>query len=175
MASATKTSVTLNAVSGCEYSKDGTTWQDSTEFTGLLPGTEYTFYQRVKATANTNASSASACASFSTEADTYAMTITLTIKEMKVSAENVSVAYDGQPHGITVNVTDPASDYTVKYGTTDGTYDLDASPTQTEVGSQTIYYQVIANNYVTKTGSATVTISESNAVSCYGYCKQSYL
>ncbi len=68
-ASATKTSVTLNAVSGCEYSKDGTTWQDSTEFTGLLPGTEYTFYQRVKATANTNVSSASS-ASFSTEADT---------------------------------------------------------------------------------------------------------
>ena len=162
-ASTTKNSITLNAVSGCEYSKDGANWQSGTEFTGLLPGTEYTFYQRVKATANTNASPASS-AKFSTEADTYAMTITLTIKEMEVSAENVSVAYDGQPHGITVNVTDPASDYTVKYGTTEGTYDLDASPTQTEVGSQTVYYQVTANNYVTKTGSATVTISESNAV-----------
>ena len=95
---------------------------------------------------------------------TGTMTITLTIKEMIVSAENVSVAYDGQPHGITVNVADPASDYTVKFGTTEGTYDLDASPTQTEKGSQTIYYQVTANNYVTKTGSATVTISEASAV-----------
>ena len=95
---------------------------------------------------------------------TGTMTITLTIKEMIVSAENVSVAYDGQPHGITVNVADPASDYTVKFGTTEGTYDLNASPTQTEKGSQTIYYQVTANNHVTKTGSATVTISEASAV-----------
>ena len=79
-ASATKNSVTLNAVSGCEYSKDGTTYQDGTEFTGLTPGTEYTFYQRVKATANTNASAASS-ASFTTEADTYAMAITLVIPE----------------------------------------------------------------------------------------------
>ena len=38
-ASATKNSVTLNAVSGCEYSKDGANWQSGTEFTGLLPGT----------------------------------------------------------------------------------------------------------------------------------------
>ena len=95
---------------------------------------------------------------------TGTMTITLTIKEMIVGAENVSVAYDGQPHGITVNVADPVSDYTVKFGTTEGTYNLDASPTQTEKGSQTIYYQVTANNYVTKTGSATVTISEASAV-----------
>ena len=95
---------------------------------------------------------------------TGTMTITLTIKEMIVGAENVSVAYDGQPHGITVNVADPASDYTVKFGTTEGTYDLNASPTQTEKGSQTIYYQVTANNHVTKTGSATVTISEASAV-----------
>ena len=162
-ASATKNSITLNAVSGCEYSKDGATYQDSTEFTGLMPGTEYTFYQRVKATANTNASAASS-ASFTTEADTYAMTITLVIQEMQASADDVSVAYDGQPHGITVNVTDPASGSTVKYGTAEGTYDLDASPTQTEVGTQTVYYQVTANNYVTKTGSATVTISEASAV-----------
>ena len=77
-ASATKNSITLNAVSGCEYSKDGTNYQDSTQFTGLAPGTEYTFYQRVKATANTNASPASS-AKFSTTADTYAMTITLVI------------------------------------------------------------------------------------------------
>ena len=242
MASATKNSITLNAVSGCEYSKDGATYQDSTEFTGLMPGTEYTFYQRVKATANTNASAASS-ASFTTEADTYAMTITLVIKPaqtitasdvtatygdtgksvsgttsgdgaisysvksgdavtvnpttgaltivkagsavitvtaaetatyaqatkdvnvtvntkaMTVSAENVNVTVDGQPHGITVNVTDPASGATVKYGTEEGSYTLDASPTQTEVGEKTVYYQVTADNYTTYTGSAKVTVN----------------
>ena len=241
-ASATKNSITLNAVSGCEYSKDGANWQSGTEFTGLNPGTEYTFYQRVKATANTNASAASS-ASFSTEADTYAMTITLVIKPaqtitasdvtatygdtgksvsgttsgdgaisysvksgdavtvnpttgaltivkagsavitvtaaetatyaqatkdvnvtvntkaMTVSAENVNVTVDGQPHGITVNVTDPASGATVKYGTEEGSYTLDASPTQTEVGEKTVYYQVTADNYTTYTGSAKVTVN----------------
>ncbi|MBR1644120.1 MAG: hypothetical protein IJ684_01960, partial [Bacteroidales bacterium] len=94
---------------------------------------------------------------------TGTMTITLVIQEMQASADDVSVAYDGQPHGITVNVTDPASGSTVKYGTAEGTYDLDASPTQTEVGTLTVYYQVTADNYVTKTGSATVTISKADA------------
>ena len=110
-ASATKNSITLNAVSGCEYSKDGANWQSGTEFTGLLPSTEYTFYQRVKATANTNASAASN-AKFSTEADTYAqatkdVNVTISTKAMTVSAEDVNVTIDGQAHGITVTVTDP--------------------------------------------------------------------
>ena len=52
-------SVTLNAVDGCEYSMDGNTWQESTIFTSLNRTTEYTFYQRLKETANTNASPAS--------------------------------------------------------------------------------------------------------------------
>ena len=46
----TDTSVTLKAVSGYEYSKDGMNWQDSNVFEGLLQGTPYTFYQRIKAT-----------------------------------------------------------------------------------------------------------------------------
>ncbi len=46
----TDTSVTLNAVEGYEYSKDGMNWQDSNVFEGLLQGTPYTFYQRIKAT-----------------------------------------------------------------------------------------------------------------------------
>ena len=75
MESATKNSITLTTESGCEYSMDGTTWQDSTTFSGLNPGTAYTFYQRVKGTQNT-----SVAATISTAADTYAMTITLTIK-----------------------------------------------------------------------------------------------
>ena len=40
------TSITLKAVSGCEYSMDGQNWQSSPKFTGLQTNTEYTFYQR---------------------------------------------------------------------------------------------------------------------------------
>ena len=102
------------------------------------------------------------------ETDTYAQAIkdvnvTVNTKAMTVSAEDVNVTVDGQPHGITVTVTDPASGATVKYGTEAGSYTLDASPTQTEVGEKTVYYQVTAANYTTCTGSAKVTVSAKSA------------
>ena len=55
--SITSSGVTLESVSGCEYSKNGTTWQASTTFSGLSPGTAYTFYQRMAATTTLYASS----------------------------------------------------------------------------------------------------------------------
>ena len=47
----TDTTVTLRQLDGCEYSKDGITWQKSNVFSGLSPATWYTFYCRVGATA----------------------------------------------------------------------------------------------------------------------------
>ncbi len=44
LASKTTTTVTLNKVDGCKYSKDGVNWQDSNIFTGLTENTKYTFY-----------------------------------------------------------------------------------------------------------------------------------
>lgn len=89
-AGSTKNSITLTAHDGYQYSKDGTIWQDSPTFTGLSPGTEYSFYQRVKGTVNTEESPASAAAKFSTDADTYAMTITLVIAKKERTAPDVS-------------------------------------------------------------------------------------
>jgi len=67
-ASRTTSKIVLNAVAGCEYSRGGTTWQDSTTFSGLKSGTSYTFYQRYKATATTEASGPSAAYKTSTNA-----------------------------------------------------------------------------------------------------------
>lgn len=89
-AGSTKNSITLTAHDGYQYSKGGTTWQDSNVFSGLSPGTEYSFYQRVKGTVNTEESPASAAAKFSTDADTYAMTITLVIAKKERTAPDVS-------------------------------------------------------------------------------------
>ena len=98
------------------------------------------------------------------ETDTYAqatkdLNVSVNTKAMTVSAEDVNVTVDGQAHGITVTVTDPTSGATVKYGTEEGSYTLDESPSQTEVGKKTVYYQVTADNYTAYTGSAKVTVS----------------
>ncbi|WP_195538673.1 YDG domain-containing protein [Eubacterium maltosivorans] len=50
----------LAAGAKAQYSQDKINWQTSPVFTGLEPGTAYTFYARVGATGNTNASDASA-------------------------------------------------------------------------------------------------------------------
>ncbi len=52
----TYNSITLDAISGYEYSMDGTNWQDSPIFSELNEGASYTFYQRQKATEDTEAS-----------------------------------------------------------------------------------------------------------------------
>ena len=93
--------------------------------------------------------------------DMEVLTIVFTIetedKEIVYSAQNFEGAYDGEAHGITVNVTDPASGYTVKYGETKGTYDKDAL-TFMNVGAYTVYYRISADGYLTAEDSATVTI-----------------
>lgn len=53
------TSITLKTVSGCEYSRDGSTWQSSPIFTGLTVNTQYTFYQRYAQTQTHYAGAAS--------------------------------------------------------------------------------------------------------------------
>lgn len=45
-AAITNNSVTLVAVDGYEYSKDGASWQSLTQFSGLSAATEYSFFQR---------------------------------------------------------------------------------------------------------------------------------
>ena len=84
---------------------------------------------------------------------------------MTVSADDVSVDYDGNDHGIAVSVTLPAEGSTITYGESADNCTLEKSPTITNVadGPKTIYYQVTATNYEPVTGSATVTIRKVNA------------
>ena len=84
------------------------------------------------------------------------VTVTVSPKAMTVNASNRTVTVNGQPHGITVTATDPAEGYTVLYGTEEGSYTLTESPTLSEEGSITVYYQVTADNYVTASGSVTL-------------------
>ena len=78
---------------------------------------------------------------------------------MSVTATGYNDVYDGNAHGITVNVASP-SGATIKYGETEGNYDKTSSPTYTDAGNYKVYYQVTKDGYTTFTGSATVVISK---------------
>ncbi|MCR4818688.1 MAG: hypothetical protein K5841_07000, partial [Fretibacterium sp.] len=81
------------------------------------------------------------------------------VKAIAVSIQGYTGVYDGQAHGITVNVTEPASGSTVKYGTVEGDYNQE-SLTCTDAGTYTVYWQVTAEGYAPKTGSAKIVISK---------------
>ena len=77
---------------------------------------------------------------------------------MTLSAPDVSAAYDGQPHGIAVTVSEPAG-AVIKFKDEAGAYTLNASPAITNAGSLVVGNQVTADNYLPVTGSATVTVT----------------
>ena len=86
-------------------------------------------------------------------------------KEMQVSAEGYTGTYDGQVHGIAVKVINPAdsaaSNAKVVYGTkgADGNITYSETPvTYKDAGAYTVYYKVIADNYVDAAGSAVIEI-----------------
>lgn len=83
---------------------------------------------------------------------------------ISASADDVTLAYDGTSHGISVNVTNPASGYTIKYGETSDGCTLDSSPAITNVkdSPKTVYYKVTAPNYNDITGSAKITINKAD-------------
>lgn len=88
--------------------------------------------------------------------------ITIDSISMTVSSTDGTATYDGNATdgGASVSVTDPSTGFTIKYGTTTGTYDLDSIPTYTDAGEYTVYYKVTADNYSDHTGSFKITISK---------------
>lgn len=91
----------------------------------------------------------------------YQSPVTLdVVKEtMDVSASGFSGPYDEKAHGISVTVNSPTG-AVVMYGTTEGFYDLTDSPTYTDAGDYTVYYQVTKDKYTTIKGFAKVNIAK---------------
>lgn len=94
---------------------------------------------------------------FTYETKTASYTLGVGTATMSVTAEGFSGTYDGEAHGIKVTAPEGA---TVKYGEAEGTYDKTSSPTYTDAGTYTVYYQVTKEGYTTVTNSATVTIAK---------------
>ena len=96
---------------------------------------------------------------------TGSLTIAISTKAVSISVINGTAVYSGNATngGAKVTVSDPSSGATVRYGTTKGPYNLTAAPTYTNAGTYTIYYQVTATNYASRTGSLIITISKADA------------
>ena len=82
----------------------------------------------------------------------------ITPKDMTVSAEGYEAEYDGNAHGITVTVTDPAEGYAITYkGPKDADYGA-SNPSFTNPGTYEVAYKVVAPNYAEFTETETVKI-----------------
>ncbi len=100
-----------------------------------------------------------------TETDNYtaataSFRITVGTAETTISytAEDYSVEYDRTAHGSKITVNSP-SEYTIMYSDNNGTsYDLNESPTITDAGDLTIYFQIQADGYKSASGTQTVTV-----------------
>ena len=111
LGSKTYNSVTLTAMTGYEYSKDGgTTWQDSNVFSGLSGSTEYSFVARIKATATTLPGTVSSALTVTTDSapTVGGSTIVPTVKPDSTPADDEStIVPTGAPvivDGKTVNI-----------------------------------------------------------------------
>lgn len=100
-----------------------------------------------------------------TETDNYtaataSFRITVGTAETTISytAEDYSVEYDRIAHGSKITVKSP-SEYTIMYSDNNGTsYDLNESPTITDAGDLTIYFQIQADGYNSASGTQKVTV-----------------
>ena len=116
----------------------------------------------VNCPATTNYKASSATYTWTVSAGTITATVTNKSKTYDGSALTCSGVSNVVPSGATI-----------KYGTSSGSYTLTSAPTVTNVAdTKTIYYQITATNYTTKTGSFTCTISKATmSVSAGGNSK----
>ena len=74
---------------------------------------------------------------------------TIGVAQIDYDCDDCDVEYDGTNHTISVKVNTPSSGYTIKYGTSYGTYNLSSPPNYKEPGEYPIYYEITATNYQT--------------------------
>ena len=174
-ANITDTSITLNAITNAEFSRNNTDWQSSCTFDGLQPNTQYTFYVRLKENANHSASPSSS-ASFTTKKTSLEHAVvtvsggyTYSATAQTPAAENVKVVLNGTtiaPSQYTVSasnninagnaaVTVTASETGNYSGQASGTFHIAQAPLTIQANDQTITYGDEINktvNQVTVTG-----------------------
>lgn len=98
-------------------------------------------------------------------ADCYVISYEMSVEFVEVTFAidfaDVTLTYDGQPHGVLVTKTDESKNYTITYGTTENDCTLNSSPEYTNAGAYTIYFKVVDNKTQAEhVGSVTLTINK---------------
>lgn len=100
-----------------------------------------------------------------TNADCYVISYEMSVEFVEVTFAidfaDVTLTYDGQPHGIKVTKTDESKNYTITYGTTENDCTLNNSPEYTNAGMYKIYFKVVDNDTLAEhVGYVTLTINK---------------
>lgn len=91
----------------------------------------------------------------------YEMSVTFIEVTFAIDFADVTLTYDGQPHGVLVKKTDESKNYTITYGTTADGCTLTSSPEYTNAGAYTIHFKVVDNDTLAEEkGSVTLTINK---------------
>lgn len=91
----------------------------------------------------------------------YEMSVTFIEVTFAIDFADVTLTYDGQPHGVSVKKTDASKNYTITYGTTENDCTLNSSPEYTNAGTYKIYFKVVDNDTLAEhVGYVTLTINK---------------
>lgn len=91
----------------------------------------------------------------------YEMSVEFVEVTFAIDFPNVTVTYDGQPHGVKVTKTDASKNYTITYGESAENCNLEESPKYTNAGTYKIYFKVVDNDTLAEEkGSVTLTINK---------------
>lgn len=91
----------------------------------------------------------------------YEMSVEFVEVTFAIDFADVTLTYDGQPHGVLVKKTDESKNYTITYGTTADGCTLNSSPEYTNADTYKIYFKVVDNDTLAEEkGSVTLTINK---------------
>lgn len=159
--------IKLNNTATVAVGKTYTVEAEHLEKIGLVAGDTVTGYVTItKDVAGTyNADAFDKSNLVVTNADCYVISYEMSVEfiEVKFAIDfpNVTVTYDGQPHGVVVTKTDESKNYTITYGTTENDCTLNSSPVYKNAGAYTIYFKVVDNDTLAEhVGYVTLTINK---------------
>lgn len=73
----------------------------------------------------------------------YEMSVEFVEVKFAIAFADVTLTYDGQPHGVKVTKTDESKNYTITYGESAENCNLEESPKYTNADTYTIYFKVV--------------------------------